>query len=70
MSIFLTIIGIASALIWISANIYTAKKSNAKEMHQEFVNGQCLVGKIFTNIFYSLAWILKLIKCIVVMTIK
>lgn len=70
MSIFLTILGIVSVVVWVFANLYTAKMYNAKEMRQEFINGQCLVGKIFANIFYAPAWLFKVVRLVVVATIK
>lgn len=70
MSIVWTIIGLVVALVWVVINIFTAKGMSAKQMHSEFVDGQCLVGKICANIFYAPAWVLKGIRCVVLVTIK
>lgn len=43
---------------------------SAAEMQRRFVDGQNLVGKIATNIFYGFAWILKGLKFVVVNNIK
>lgn len=56
--------------IYIVFNIITSKLMNAKEMKQEFVDGQCTVGRVFANIFYAPAWFLKLIRFIIVATVK
>lgn len=51
-------------------NLVTSKMLNAKGMKARFIDRQCLVGKIFTNIFYLPAWILKGVRLIVGVTIK
>lgn len=63
------VIGIIIAIIYFVFNIMTANKMSAKRMKQEFVDGQCMVGKICTNIFYAPAWLLKGIKAVVFATI-
>ena len=47
---------------WVIANGYVAHTMSAAEMRDEFVTGQCNVGRIFANVFYSLAWLLKVVK--------
>lgn len=64
------IIGVLIAIAWVVINIATAKAYNAKEMKRDFIEGQCLVGKIFANIFYAPAWILKGLRFVVLATIK
>lgn len=64
------IILIVIAFIYVVFNFITAKLMNAKEMKHEFVDGQCTVGRVFSNIFYAPAWFLKAIRFIVVSTIK
>lgn len=41
-----------------------------KEMQTKFVDGQNVVGKIATNIFYAPAWFLKLLKITIIKTVK
>ena len=55
---------IAVICLYAAINIVTAKVMNAKEMKEEFITGQCLVGKIAANIFYAPAWLLKALKVI------
>ena len=51
-------------------NLFTAKCWSAREMKQDFIEGQCLVGRIFANIFYAPAWFLKGLRVLVLATIK
>ena len=62
---FLLIIFWLLVAFWIAANSYVAHTMSAIEMHNEFVKGQCNVGRIFANVFYSLAWILKVVKVLI-----
>ena len=62
--------GAVAMLFWVVCNIITAKKFSAEEMRKIFICGQCLVGKICANIFYSLAWLLKLIRVAVITLVK
>lgn len=57
-------------IVYLAINLITAKRMSAKHMYAEFVNGQCLVGKICTNIFYAPAWLLKGIRVLVLATIR
>ena len=50
---------------WVIANGYVAHTMSATEMRDEFVTGQCNVGRIFANVFYSLAWLLKVVKVLI-----
>ena len=52
--------------LWVSFNALTAHMCPAKRMKQDFIDGQCLVGKIFANIFYLPAWILKAVKILII----
>lgn len=63
------IIGIMVAIVYFIFNVMTAKKMSARRMKQEFVDGQCMVGKICANIFYAPAWFLKGVKAVVLATI-
>lgn len=64
------IILIVIAFIYVVFNIITSKMMDAKEMKHEFVDGQCTVGRVFANVFYAPAWALKLIRFVVVSTVK
>lgn len=64
------ILFIALVCLYATINIVTAKVMNAKEMKEEFITGQCLVGKIAANIFYSPAWLLKALKVIIWFMVK
>ena len=56
--------------LYISVNIVTAKEMSAKEMKDDFIDNQCLVGKIAANIFYAPAWLLKALKVIIWFMVK
>ena len=64
------IILIILTCIYAAFNFLTAKLMNAKEMKHEFVDGQCVVGRVFANIFYLPAWVLKAIRFVVVSLVK
>ncbi len=61
---------IAVICLYAAINIVTAQVMNAKEMKEEFITGQCLVGKIAANIFYAPAWLLKALKVIIWFMVK
>ena len=61
---------IAILCLYIALNITTSKMLTAKEMKNRFIDGQCIVGKIAANIFYSVAWLLKGVKFVVMVTVK
>lgn len=63
------IIGIVVAIIYFAFNVLTAKVMSAKRMKHEFIEGQCLIGKIFANVFYAPAWLLKGIRAVVLAAI-
>ena len=64
------IILIILACIYAAFNFLTAKLMSAKEMKNEFIDGQCVVGRVFANIFYLPAWVLKAIRFVVVSLVK
>ena len=70
MNIVWVIIGIFAVLVWIAANAFATKFMTAKQMCDDFINGQCLVGKICANAFYAPAWVLKGFRFLVLCTIK
>lgn len=57
-------------VIYVVINLVVAKKMSARNMYEDFIEGQCTVGMICANIFYAPAWILKGLKLVVVSTIK
>lgn len=66
MRVFLIGLAIAYAVV----NFVTAKKFNVWEMKTNYIDGQCLVGKVCANIFYAPAWALKGIRYIVLAAVK
>lgn len=70
MNVVWIITGILAALVWAASNIFTIKMMSAEQMHKEFVVGQCLVGKIFANLFYAPAWFFKGFRFLVLCAIK
>lgn len=63
------ILEIAILCIYLAINLITAKIESAKNMKRWLIDGQCLVGKIFANIFYAPAWLLKGVKFVVLAVI-
>jgi len=63
------IIGIA-ILLYVAFIFATSHLLDAKEMKKRFIDGQCVVGKIFANVFYAPAWLLKGIRFVVVAVVK
>jgi hypothetical protein len=51
-------------------NIIVITSMTSKEMKKELVSDQCIIGKIFANIFYAPAWMLKLLRYMVVTVIR
>ena len=70
MNIVWIILGIFAVLVWAAINICTIKMMSAKQMRDEFIEGQCLVGKICANIFYAPAWFFKGLRFVVLVAIK
>lgn len=56
--------------LYAAINIGTTKTMNVKEMKEEFIDGQCIIGRIAANIFYAPAWITKGLKFIIWMLVK
>ena len=61
---------IAVICLYAAINIVTAKVMSAAEMKEEYIDGQCLVGKIAANIFYAPVWLLKALKVIIWFMVK
>lgn len=57
-------------IIYAAFNLYVSKVYSMRQMKESFVDGQCAVGRVFTNMFYAPAWILKVFRALVVMLIK
>ncbi len=64
------ILTISIICLYIAFNIVTSKMLTAKEMKSRFIDGQCIVGKITANAFYSVAWLLKGLRFIIINTVK
>ena len=64
------ILVIAGICLYAAINIVTAKVKSAAEMKEEYIDGQCVVGKIAANIFYAPAWLLKALKVIIWFMVK
>lgn len=61
----ISLIGLYVAFNFVISNVFSIR-----EMKHRFIDGQCVVGKIATNIFYSPAWLLKVLKFVITKTIK
>lgn len=57
-------------VLYTAFNLITAKLYSAREMKCDFIDGQCVVGKVFANIFYLPAWVLKGLRYVIVTVIK
>lgn len=55
----MTVVVILILVFWLFCNVAVVRSMSKDEMYEEFVEDQCLVGKICANAFYSLAWLLK-----------
>lgn len=58
------------AAAYIIFNFVVSSKLGVKDMKMKFIDGQNVVGKIATNIFYAPAWVLKGLKFLAVNLIK
>lgn len=59
------IIILVIAFAVIVVNIFTALKFSARQMKEHFIDGNCIVGRVAAGIFYSLAWLIKGVKFII-----
>jgi len=64
------IIVIIAITLYLAFNVLTAKLYTTKELKQCIIDGQCAVGMVFANVFYAPAWILKLVRHLVVAIVK
>lgn len=63
-------ITMAILVIYVMVNLITAHRWSAREMKHVFIDGQCLVGIVLTNLFYAPAWSMKFIRAFILATIK
>lgn len=56
--------------LYLIFNCIVARLLGARGMKKRFIDGQCIIGRIAANIFYSPAWFLKGVKFVVVKLIK
>ena len=61
---------IFAVVLYATLNLITAKLYSAREMKHDFIDGQCIVGKVFANVFYLPAWVLKGLRYVIVTVIK
>lgn len=66
----MTAVTVAIIVLYVVVNLITAHLWSAQEMKHDFVDGQCLIGMIFANLFYAPAWVLKFIRASILITIK
>lgn len=67
---FFNILGIFAVVAYAVFNIIVAYTHSAREMREEFIEGQCVAGMIFANLFYAPAWVLKIIRGFVMSVVK
>lgn len=60
----------AFVVFYVFCNLVVAHNYSARDMRDEFVRGQCRVGKFCANVFYAPAWVLKAVRMIVVASVK
>lgn len=51
--------------VWAVYNIFVAATYSVKDMWEDFITAQPTVGKVFANLFYAPAWILKGIRFLI-----
>lgn len=66
----LNVVLVALLIIYVIFNFITAYLYTAKQMKENFIEEQCVVGCFFANIFYAPAWILKAIRFVVVTAVR
>ena len=66
----MTLLIITLICAYISLNLVIANVLTKDEMIRRFITGQNIVGMLVSNIFYSPAWLLTLIRYIVIKFIK
>lgn len=64
------IIIVALVCLYAAINIVTANAMSAEEMADQYITGQCTIGKFAANIFYAPAWALKALRVAVRLVIK
>lgn len=49
----MTAVTVVIIVLYVVVNLITAHLWSAQEMKHDFVDGQCLIGMIFANLFYA-----------------
>ncbi len=70
MSIVWEILGFFATVIWAVSNITAIVMMTAREMYEDYIDGQCFIGKICANIFYAPAWFFKGLRLLVLRVIR
>ena len=59
-----------AVLICAACNIVMVNRKSAAEMRRYLIDGQCFVGRVFANLFYLPSWILKVVRAVILATVK
>lgn len=66
----MTAVTVIIVVLYVVVNLITAHLWSAQEMKHDFVDGQCLIGMIFANLFYAPAWVLKFVRALILIAVK
>ena len=69
-SVGMKIVEVIVLIVYIAINLITSKWRSARHMLDEFLEGQCMVGKICAKSFSAQSWLLKGIRVFVLATIR
>ena len=69
-NIVLNTIGVLGFILWVIFNVVVAITYTTKQMVEDFVYNQCMVGKFLAFIYFIPAWIIKLFKFAIVKVVK
>ncbi len=61
---------IAALIFYGVCNLVMAYKLDAAGMYNELIVGQCTVGMISANLFYAPAWVLKVLREIILALVR
>lgn len=56
------IVGIIFVLSWLALNVYVGLHYQVKNMRYALITEQNIVGMVFGNIFFWVAWVIQLVK--------
>lgn len=59
-----------AVLICAACNIIMTNRRSAAEMRKYLIDGQCFAGRVFANLFYLPSWILKVVRAVILATVK